>query len=139
MNNIAGSETASRRFIGNIGAGAVALCALAGLASNRQKPRQMRMWMSSILLLISNTLKPNTIFCGAAPLISSKVNLAYAASILAVEGYQVGLIRSRLSAIGADLQGVRLVPSSPWTAGRRMRLLVNRDDDPARIALRPPA
>lgn len=44
-----------------------------------------------------------TALCGAAPLISSKVNLAYAASILGVEGYQVGLIRSRLSAIGADV------------------------------------
>ena len=33
MNDIANSETASRRFIGKIGAGAVALCALAGLAS----------------------------------------------------------------------------------------------------------
>ena len=42
-----------------------------------------------------------TALCGAAPLISSKTNLAYAASILGVEGYQVGLIRSRLSAIGA--------------------------------------
>ncbi|WP_419758757.1 ferritin-like domain-containing protein [Acidisoma sp.] len=37
MNNIASSETASRRFIGKIGAGAVALCALAGLASKPAK------------------------------------------------------------------------------------------------------
>ena len=44
-----------------------------------------------------------TALCGAAPLISSKINLAYAASILGVEGYQVGLIRSRLSAIGAGV------------------------------------
>jgi hypothetical protein len=42
-----------------------------------------------------------TALCGAAPLISSKTNLAYAASILGTEGYQVGMIRSRLSAIGA--------------------------------------
>ena len=42
-----------------------------------------------------------TALCGAASLISSKTNLAYAASILGVEGYQVGMIRSRLSAIGA--------------------------------------
>ena len=44
-----------------------------------------------------------TALCGAAPLISSKTNLAYAASILGVEGYQVGMIRSRLSAIGAGV------------------------------------
>lgn len=42
-----------------------------------------------------------TALCGAASLIQSKTNLAYAASILGVEGYQVGMIRSRLSAIGA--------------------------------------
>jgi hypothetical protein len=42
-----------------------------------------------------------TALCGAAALISSKINLAYAASILGVEGYQVGMIRQRLSAIGA--------------------------------------
>ena len=42
-----------------------------------------------------------TALCGAASLIQSKTNLSYAASILGVEGYQVGMIRSRLSAIGA--------------------------------------
>jgi hypothetical protein len=42
-----------------------------------------------------------TALCGAAALISNKTNLAYAASILGTEGYQVGMIRSRLSAIGA--------------------------------------
>ena len=42
-----------------------------------------------------------TALCGAAALITSKTNLAYAASILGTEGYQVGMIRSRLSAVGA--------------------------------------
>ncbi len=41
-----------------------------------------------------------TALCGAASLITSKVNLSYAASILGVEGYQIGMIRQRLSAIG---------------------------------------
>ncbi len=38
---------------------------------------------------------------GAASLIQNKTLLAYAASILGVEGYQVGMIRSQLSAYGA--------------------------------------
>ncbi len=42
-----------------------------------------------------------TALCGAAALLTNKTNLAYAASILGVEGYQVGMIRQRLSAIGA--------------------------------------
>ena len=42
-----------------------------------------------------------TALCGAAALINSPVNLAYAASILGVEGYQIGMLRQRLSAIGA--------------------------------------
>ncbi len=42
-----------------------------------------------------------TALCGAAGLINSATNLAYAASILGVEGYQIGMIRQRLSAIGA--------------------------------------
>jgi hypothetical protein len=42
-----------------------------------------------------------TALTGAADLIQSKVNLAYAASILGTEGYQVGMIRSQLSAYGA--------------------------------------
>ena len=41
-----------------------------------------------------------TALCGAAALLTNKTNLAYAASILGTEGYQVGMIRSRLSAIG---------------------------------------
>ena len=41
-----------------------------------------------------------TALCGAAALLTSKTNLAYAASILGTEGYQVGMIRSRLSALG---------------------------------------
>ena len=44
-----------------------------------------------------------TALCGAASLLTDQTNIAYAASILGVEGYQVGLIRSRLSAIGADV------------------------------------
>ena len=43
-----------------------------------------------------------TALCGAASLIKSKTNLAYAASILGVEAYQIGTIRQRLSAIGAQ-------------------------------------
>ena len=42
-----------------------------------------------------------TALCGAAALLKSKTNLSYAASILGVEGYQVGMLRQRLSAIGA--------------------------------------
>ena len=42
-----------------------------------------------------------TALTGAAHLISSPTNLAYAASILGTEGYQVGMIRSQLSAYGA--------------------------------------
>ena len=42
-----------------------------------------------------------TALCGAAALIQSPTNLSYAASILGVEAYQVGMIRQRLSAIGA--------------------------------------
>ncbi len=41
-----------------------------------------------------------TALCGAASLINSKTKLAYAASILGVEAYQIGMIRQRLSAIG---------------------------------------
>ena len=41
--------------------------------------------------------------CGAAALITNPTNLAYAGSILGVEGYQVGLIRSYLSEIGGDV------------------------------------
>lgn len=44
-----------------------------------------------------------TALCGAAALLTSKTNLAYAASILGTEGYQVGMIRSRLSALGAGM------------------------------------
>ncbi len=44
-----------------------------------------------------------TALCGAAALITNPVNLAYAGSILGVEGYQVGLIRSYLSEIGGDI------------------------------------
>ena len=44
-----------------------------------------------------------TALCGAASLISNKTNLAYAASILGVEAYQIGMIRQRLSAIGAGI------------------------------------
>ncbi len=44
-----------------------------------------------------------TALCGAAALLTDPNNLAYAASILGVEGYQVGLIRSYLSEIGGDL------------------------------------
>ena len=44
-----------------------------------------------------------TALCGAASLISNKTNLAYAASILGVESYQVGMIRQRLSAIGGGI------------------------------------
>ena len=43
-----------------------------------------------------------TALCGAAALITDPTNLAYAAGILGVEGYQVGLIRSYLSEIGGD-------------------------------------
>ena len=42
-----------------------------------------------------------TALCGAAALINDATNLSYAASILGVEGYQIGMIRQRLSAIGA--------------------------------------
>ena len=42
-----------------------------------------------------------TALTGAANLISNPTNLAYAASILGTEGYQVGMIRSQLSAYGA--------------------------------------
>ncbi len=44
-----------------------------------------------------------TALCGAAALINDPTNLSYAASILGVEGYQIGMIRQRLSAIGAGL------------------------------------
>ena len=44
-----------------------------------------------------------TALCGAAGLLTNPTNLAYAASILGVEGYQVGLIRSYLSEIGGNL------------------------------------
>lgn len=44
-----------------------------------------------------------TALCGAASLLTDPTNLTYAASILGVEGYQVGLIRSYLSEIGADV------------------------------------
>ena len=44
-----------------------------------------------------------TALCGAAALLTDPNNLAYAASILGVEGYQVGLIRSFLSEIGGDV------------------------------------
>ena len=44
-----------------------------------------------------------TALCGAACTASpTRTNLAYAAGILGVEGYQVGLIRSYLSEIGGD-------------------------------------
>ena len=42
-----------------------------------------------------------TALCGAAHLINDPTNLSYAASILGIEGYQIGMIRQRLSAIGA--------------------------------------
>ena len=41
-----------------------------------------------------------TALCGAAALIQDPTNLSYAASILGVEAYQIGMIRQRLSAIG---------------------------------------
>ena len=44
-----------------------------------------------------------TALAGAAPLITDPTNLSYAASILGVEGYQVGLIRSFLSEIGGGI------------------------------------
>ena len=42
-----------------------------------------------------------TALCGAAHLINDPTNLSYAASILGIEGYQIGMLRQRLSAIGA--------------------------------------
>ncbi len=44
-----------------------------------------------------------TALCGAAASLTNPLNLTYAGSILGVEGYQVGMIRSRLSAIGAGV------------------------------------
>lgn len=43
-----------------------------------------------------------TALCGAAAVLTDPTNVAYAASILGIEGYQVGLIRSYLSEIGGD-------------------------------------
>ena len=42
-----------------------------------------------------------TAYAGAANKLTVPANIAYGASILGTEGYQVGLIRSRLSAVGA--------------------------------------